>query len=177
MKTHQYLSSLSSDKRSMVGPEVFTYLLATLVEILMTSSSGREKKQTLSILTFVWDIACRISKLKDGITEDIVACIAGTVSAFGLPPIDAGVQREGKLSFKFPSLRGKNPNPAVGMSHMEFQLVHGGPFMDRKMDSAPGSRVHDFEPDKWQRDVLDQIDAKHSLFVSAPTSAGKTFIS
>ena len=45
------------------------------------------------------------------------------------------------------------------------------------MDSAPDPRVHDFEPDKWQRDVLDQIDAKNSLFVVAPTSAGKTFIS
>jgi superfamily II RNA helicase len=49
--------------------------------------------------------------------------------------------------------------------------------MDRNMDSAPNSRIHDFEPDKWQRDVLDQIDAKKSVFVVAPTSAGKTFIS
>lgn len=49
--------------------------------------------------------------------------------------------------------------------------------MDRNMDSAPDSRVHDFEPDRWQRDVLDLIDAKKSVFVVAPTSAGKTFIS
>ncbi|KAJ5179434.1 hypothetical protein N7492_002644 [Penicillium capsulatum] len=56
-------------------------------------------------------------------------------------------------------------------------LTYVGPFMDRNMDSAPDSRVNDFEPDKWQRDVLDQVGAKKSVFVVAPTSAGKTFIS
>jgi ATP-dependent RNA helicase DDX60 len=48
--------------------------------------------------------------------------------------------------------------------------------MDRNMNSKPDGRV-DFEPDEWQRKVLDELDAKHSVFVVAPTSAGKTFIS
>jgi ATP-dependent RNA helicase DDX60 len=65
----------------------------------------------------------------------------------------------------------------IRMSPLEFQLIHAGPFMDRNMDSAPDPRTPDFEPDRWQRDVLDQIDAKKSAFVVAPTSAGKTFIS
>lgn len=48
--------------------------------------------------------------------------------------------------------------------------------MDRNLDSAPDPRVP-FEPDGWQRKVLDELDAERSVFVVAPTSAGKTFIS
>ncbi|KZL83351.1 dead deah box helicase [Colletotrichum incanum] len=50
--------------------------------------------------------------------------------------------------------------------------THDKPFSD----AAPDSRVP-FRPDAWQRKVLDAIDADKSLFVVAPTSAGKTFIS
>lgn len=56
------------------------------------------------------------------------------------------------------------------------QLEHGGPYMDRRFDPQPDSRVS-FEPDAWQRKVLDSIDSDNSLLVVAPTSAGKTFIS
>ncbi|EIN08256.1 P-loop containing nucleoside triphosphate hydrolase protein [Punctularia strigosozonata HHB-11173 SS5] len=57
-----------------------------------------------------------------------------------------------------------------------WQLRLFGEYMDRSMDSAPDRRVS-FEPDAWQRKVLDCIDENHSLLVVAPTSAGKTFIS
>ncbi|KAH6899942.1 hypothetical protein B0T10DRAFT_570328 [Thelonectria olida] len=56
------------------------------------------------------------------------------------------------------------------------QLQHGGPYMERRFDSQPDPRVS-FDPDAWQRKVLDSIDASESLLVVAPTSAGKTFIS
>lgn len=63
----------------------------------------------------------------------------------------------------------------LGMSSEEFQLLHCGPWMDRNMDSAPDPRVP-FEPDGWQRKVLDELDSDNSALVVAPTSAGKTFI-
>lgn len=171
-KTQQYLASVPSDKRSMVEAEILTYLLSTLIEVLTGQPGNHE-----SIMASTWDVICRISKLKTGITADIVECVTNTVKNLGLPAIDLEAQSHRKLSFKFPSVRSKDVNLGGTMSPTEFQLVHAGPFMDRNMDSAPDPRVHDFEPDKWQRDVLDQIDAKHSLFVVAPTSAGKTFIS
>jgi superfamily II RNA helicase len=57
-----------------------------------------------------------------------------------------------------------------------FQLEHCGPYLEREIGSAIDERVP-FRPDAWQRKVLDAIDENHSLFVIAPTSAGKTFIS
>lgn len=58
----------------------------------------------------------------------------------------------------------------------EFHLGHCGPFLERSFDSREDDRVP-FHPDAWQRSVLDSIDADDSLFVVAPTSSGKTFIS
>lgn len=58
-----------------------------------------------------------------------------------------------------------------------FQLENCGPYMEKGFDSQPDPRISNFKPDAWQRDVLDTIDKHQSLFVVAPTSAGKTFIS
>eukprot|EP01079_Euglenida_sp_SAG-EU17-18_P000747 gene747-387_t len=58
-----------------------------------------------------------------------------------------------------------------------FQLMYMGARFDRKeADAKPDSRVP-FIPDKWQKKVLDYVDRDRCLLVSAPTSAGKTFIS
>ncbi|TLD21429.1 hypothetical protein PspLS_09123 [Pyricularia sp. CBS 133598] len=64
-----------------------------------------------------------------------------------------------------------------GATSIEHQLEFHGPDMERGFDPAPDNRVSSFNPDAWQRDVLDAIDAEKSLCVIAPTSAGKTFIS
>lgn len=64
----------------------------------------------------------------------------------------------------------------IPLSPIRFQLKYMEHLMDRDTDSCPDPRV-DFWPDKWQRDLLDVIDRNESALVSAPTSAGKTFIS
>lgn len=64
----------------------------------------------------------------------------------------------------------------VPLSPIRFQLMHMEHLMDRETDSKPDSRVK-FWPDRWQRELLDTIDNFDSAVVSAPTSAGKTFIS
>ncbi|RJE24609.1 DEAD DEAH box helicase [Aspergillus sclerotialis] len=176
-KVQQYLATVPSDKRCMVEAEILTYVLGTLVEVLTCQSENIEENKAMSIIAFMWDIICRISKLRDGITADIEAGVSNTIKTFGLPSISLEIQSQRKLSFKFPFIKRSDISLEGKLTPMEFQLIYAGPFMDRNMDSATDPRVHDFEPDKWQRDVLDQIDAKNSLFVVAPTSAGKTFIS
>ena len=47
---------------------------------------------------------------------------------------------------------------------IQWQLRLFGEYMDRSMDSAPDPRVP-FEPDAWQRKVLDCIDANDSVLV------------
>lgn len=59
---------------------------------------------------------------------------------------------------------------------LDFQLTHCGDVMGRQLDSKEDKRVATFKPDGWQRRVLDGVDARDSLLVVAPTSAGKTFI-
>jgi hypothetical protein len=105
-----------------------------------------------------------------------------------------------KLGFRFVKLvKSKDETPYHGFMHIRehpivWQLRLFGEFMDRSMDGAPDQRVA-FKPDAWQRKVLDSIDANDSLLVvgryiplygseytinyraTAPTSAGKTFIS
>ena len=84
------------------------------------------------------------------------------------------------LSFRFIKLV-KNNVPLYSFMRIKehpaiWQLRLFGEYLDRSMDSEPDHRVS-FEPDAWQRKVLDCIDRNESLLVVAPTSAGKTFIS
>lgn len=56
------------------------------------------------------------------------------------------------------------------------QLTHMGHLLQRPIIPQRDYRVV-FNPDGWQRDLLDIVDARGSAVVCAPTSAGKTFIS
>lgn len=116
-----------------------------------------------------------------GITQKIQSFIQNIFLSLGIAmppgkPIKTLPDR--KLSSQFDAAwNGKieSPDIRIGMSSEEFQLLHCGPWMDRNMDSAPDPRVP-FEPDGWQRKVLDELDGDNSALVVAPTSAGKTFI-
>ncbi|KAF5140225.1 rna helicase of the ski2 subfamily [Vairimorpha ceranae] len=56
-----------------------------------------------------------------------------------------------------------------------FQLKHTGDKLKRNLGSKKDSRVL-FEPDAWQRRLLDLVDENKSAIIAAPTSSGKTFI-
>lgn len=79
-------------------------------------------------------------------------------------------------SFKFRKLvKSKTGAPiydclVIEEDPIRWQLRLFGEYMDRSMDSAPDSRVP-FEPDAWQRKVLDCVDANDSMLV-----VGKLYI-
>lgn len=56
------------------------------------------------------------------------------------------------------------------------QLLHMGHKLERPVLVEKEYRVG-FNPDAWQRELLDIVDRRGSAVVCAPTSAGKTFIS
>ncbi|PLN77281.1 hypothetical protein BDW42DRAFT_198545 [Aspergillus taichungensis] len=152
VEARKFLSELSSSKRQALEAEVLTYTVGTLLELWTQRCGSYKKKDSIHIVALIWNAILQIAKFIKS-------------------------QGNEKLSFRFPSLSDKDGNLAIELSPVEFQLMHAGPYFDRSMGSQADPRVPDFEPDEWQRKILDLIDARKSLFVVAPTSAGKTFIS
>lgn len=176
-RVEDYLSGLSTDDRRIMEPEILTYLLDTLVQAACDRNGCEKIKQTL-LATHAWSVLARLMKVNQGISADISKYVGKVCRRLELPSVlPLETQIEHPLSFKLSNAISRAPKLMAGTDPVEFQLLYGGPFMDRSIDSSPDSRTPDFHPDRWQRDVLDQIDQKKSAFIVAPTSAGKTFIS
>src|SRR6185312_8651955 len=60
----------------------------------------------------------------------------------------------------------------IGKSYTAFQLEDAGHLLARNVNSVRDARVP-FFPDGWQKDLLDYVDNKKSVLVTAPTSSGK----
>ncbi|KAJ6104961.1 DEAD/DEAH box helicase [Penicillium sp. IBT 16267x] len=171
----KYLSNLSKESRVFIEAEALAYLLDASFQAITGPEQGKGGTYSIT-LTHVWGVLTRLMKLRHGISTDIADYVRNVCQCLELPAVSLPVQTSQALSFK-PSAIPRKPSITIGMPGVEFQLMHGGPFMERGIGSLPDPRTPDFEPDLWQREVLDQIDAKKSAFIVAPTSAGKTFIS
>ncbi|CAI7648061.1 unnamed protein product [Penicillium glandicola] len=172
-----YLTSLPKDSRQVLEPEILTCMIDTLLRLLFVERTNVQSKKYMLVVTRIWEIVTSLVKIKQGISSDIVAYVSMVCQILGLPAAQLHADSEQQLSFPSFKIPKSAPSMSIEMSPVDFQLLHGGPFMERSIDSLPDSRTPDFAPDRWQRDVLDQIDAKKSAFIVAPTSAGKTFIS
>ncbi|KAJ0420584.1 hypothetical protein BJY00DRAFT_313002 [Aspergillus carlsbadensis] len=177
VKAKAHLANLPTDKRRALRPDILIYMLSALVNAWKEQCDSQDSHRSLQIVALIWFTVQQIAQSKQGVTEDIAKAVRRTTRTLRLPPIDMQFDGSRKLPFRFAELAASKGDLGIRSSPTEFQLLHAGPYLDRSMGSAPDPRVHDFEPDKWQREVLDQIDARRSLFVVAPTSAGKTFIS
>ena len=182
-KIKAYLRDLPNAKRQVLQAEIEFHLLCILYDIyrgLCKSSSERvgavTSEELFGLAALVWDTSRRLA-LMNGITKTIAERQILIIKALGLPDLQITIPTaDRKLAYDAQVVLPKADELKVGMREENFQLLHCGPYMDRNLDSAPDTRVP-FVPDGWQRRVLDELDAENSVFVVAPTSAGKTFIS
>lgn len=174
LKTIKYLSTLSGDLASSIGSEVSLYACNVLAAILVQAGDSPKTRQSLTAL--IWSIVRSVnnSNLSPPTAKmlNILAASLQMPAEFAADP-SSPATRKLPFSCVFDTKNGVTNLVPV---NLDFQLQHCGPFLDRSFDPAPDPRVP-FNPDRWQRNVLNAIDADKSLFVVAPTSAGKTFIS
>ena len=182
-KIKSYLRDLPESKRLVVQAEVEYHLLCVLYEIYRllrkvstSQTNASSQEELLGIAALMWDTSRGLASV-NGLTKTIAERTALISRALSLP--DPGISPpavDRKLTYDPEIILSDNNELEVGLDAIQFQLEYCGPYFDRNLDSAPDSRVP-FQPDGWQRRVLDELDAQNSVFVVAPTSAGKTFIS
>ncbi|KAK1775243.1 hypothetical protein QBC45DRAFT_13424 [Copromyces sp. CBS 386.78] len=173
LRVQKYLLGLSPVHLSVIGSEVSLYLCNVLRQ-----TQARYNPATIthsSVLAMLWSQIQETARLT--MTEEVHTLVTRLLQSFKLPVdrLSAPLPKR-KMPFEFLDVEKNADLLPPGKSSLEFQLESCGPYFDRSFDSAPDPRVS-FEPDAWQRKVLDAIDEDKSLLVVAPTSAGKTFIS
>ncbi|KAK4988926.1 hypothetical protein LTR66_007187 [Elasticomyces elasticus] len=172
----EYLASLQKSKREVVGAEVELYILGILISRWISICRAKEQRERSGLAALIWHTARNLLG-SAGVTNTIATKVELTFRLLNLPPVPVEVPTYDRdLTFRFQLPMAAPEALAISLTSKDFQLLHCGPYLDRSIDSAPDHRV-EFDPDGWQRKVLDGIDANRSLFVVAPTSAGKTFIS
>jgi hypothetical protein len=177
-KAKDYLLTVRREWRDVIEAEVRLYMVSSLVQYWVDACRRKEQDRRVEVLPLIWDTATSVLR-SSGLTKTILSNVELTVKTLQLPPVpetsDVASLPDRKLVFQF-ALPTRADSMAVKEDSKEFQLMHCGPYLERSFDSKPDNRV-EFQPDGWQRRVLDGIDANKSMFVVAPTSAGKTFIS
>jgi hypothetical protein len=164
---------------SFIIDEVRLFKVQLFQQRWATLAKTEERKLGYSIVAALFEEA-RQALMSPSLTVKIKSILTKVFVTLGiaLPPCLLTDQQLSKRELSFPTTWDGtlNDDMKLNMTSTEFQLLHFGPYMDRNMDSQPDDRVP-FNPDRWQRQVLDEIDNDNSVFVVAPTSAGKTFIS
>ena len=175
--TQNYLESLIAEKREVLTAEINLYSLQPLLEIWSGFCRADKRETGYKIAALIWNQIKAIWKAEKGLTKTILIHTLEICRLVGFSTDEKSpTAADRPLTFALRVPPTLSSTLALGILSQEFQLVHCGPYMDRNMDSQPDARVP-FAPDGWQRAVLDELDANNSVFVVAPTSAGKTFIS
>jgi superfamily II RNA helicase len=179
LKAKQYLNKLDGPKAKILEADINTFILQSLLSWWASYCKNNKKRDGYFLVALIWATVRELCTTSAPITEDIVRHIKKVCDLLKITdalsaPQGPVVTRKLSFPFRYPI---STLSLSIDMSQTEFQLNYCGPYMDRMLDAKPDARVSNFVPDGWQRDVLDQLDADRSVFVVAPTSAGKTFIS
>ncbi|KAM0285639.1 hypothetical protein ACHAQH_001345 [Verticillium albo-atrum] len=176
-KALKYIHNRPQEALAVIGPEGYLYMCNVLVLMWKKRCETTKKKlKGIGIVALLWDRLLYVARSPNA-TPEVLKAVELVKNCVNLPfPHLIKTQIASRdLSFKL-SIKPSSKDLAIPLKPTEFQLEHYGPYMERNFDSKPDDRVT-FDPDAWQRKVLDTIDANNSLMVVAPTSAGKTFIS
>ena len=179
IKTMTYLNNLDSTKTGHLEAEVNTYILQSLLSWWTKYCKDDNKLKGYHVVALIWTTVRSICTSSSPITKEIIQHVTKVCTLVGITDALTELSPSGadrKLSFAF-EYTAQPQILKIDITQTELQLDYCGPYMDRMLDAKPDARVSSFIPDGWQRDVLDQLDANKSVFVVAPTSAGKTFIS
>lgn len=179
LRTIDYLNGLDSAKSTHLEGEINTYALQSLLGWWAEYCKSGNKSDGYHVVALIWTTIRTVCSITSPVSKEIVQHVAKICTLVGItdavsPFASSTTDRKLSFTFKYPV---QAPSLLIDMTQSEFQLDHCGPYMDRMLDAKPDPRVSSFVPDGWQRDVLDQLDSNKSVFVVAPTSAGKTFIS
>ncbi|CAG9999568.1 unnamed protein product [Clonostachys byssicola] len=179
-KAFKFAQSKSSGEgtKALVS-EVDVYMCNVLCKIWSMEGMSRNSPATQHrgyyIIAMLWNCIRKCSN-NQSLTPEVADALTRLNKYLKMPslPFPFSTPSRG-LPFRF-DLEALRAMKELQIDPQALQLEYAGPYMDRRFDSRPDDRVQ-FEPDAWQRQVLDSIDEDDSLIVVAPTSAGKTFIS
>lgn len=177
-ESQSYIEKLDNRKKAVLETEIRLYLLSLLVEQWQSCRTADQRQNRIAFATQVWEQVRILRKKVDQMTAQCYRefrKVCQKLRVTDTPQPSCPLSNR-SLSFSPRAKLIKSEQLGAPHDFQEFQLLHCGPLMDRQTGAKPDSRVP-FEPDQWQRDVLDELDEGNSIFVVAPTSAGKTFIS
>lgn len=182
LKLDQFLNTIdstASGKGSIVEGEARLYKIWMLQRLWAGFCRANAKKKGYQVVAVIFDETRKVLAL-DSLTKKVYDILENLFQALDIPmpprKSSSGTLPNSKISFDLAWDGTSVADIKLQMTSTEFQLRHCGLYMDRNIDPKPDPRVS-FVPDGWQRKVLDEIDRNNSVFVVAPTSAGKTFIS
>ncbi|CAI6100134.1 unnamed protein product [Clonostachys chloroleuca] len=172
-------SKSSGEGTKALVSEVDVYMCNVLCKIWSMEGGSRNSASThhrgYYIIAMLWNCMRKCSN-NQSLTPEVADALTRLNKHLKMPSLPFPFSTPSRsLPFRF-DLEALRAMKELQVDAQALQLEYAGPYMDRRFDSRPDDRVQ-FEPDAWQRQVLDSIDEDDSLIVVAPTSAGKTFIS
>ncbi|KAI1635019.1 hypothetical protein F4809DRAFT_470895 [Biscogniauxia mediterranea] len=175
-KATKLFHSLKGEHNIGVKAEVSLFIVDIVYKVWARRPDPAQHERALEIAALLFRYGLETCKMP-GLTLEISEALraVGTVLKISISVANRHTFLSRPLCFPLRIDHDTTPTKIPGKP-IDFQLQYCGPYLERSFDSQRDPRVP-FDPDAWQRTVLDGIDDNKSLFIVAPTSSGKTFIS